>query len=87
MSIVVKPNRTDSYRFTTNDRNSFALRLIRMEIARDNEVLRKYGYTQKRVTVRGRRPNTGYTWSGGIIGGLANATEFDVYVHDRTNRF
>jgi len=59
------------------------LRLIRQEIARDNEVLRKYGHTEKRVVVRGRKPKTGYDWAGNVIGGLANATEFDVYVYDR----
>jgi len=72
------------YRFTTTDRNSFYLRLFRQEIARDNEVLRKYGHTQKRVVVRGRRPTTGYDWAGNVIGGLAAATEFDVYVYDRS---
>lgn len=85
---VVKVNhKSDSYRFTTTDRNSMYLRLLRQEIARDNEVLRKYGHTQKRVVVRGRRPTTGYDYSGNVIGGLATATEFDVYVYDRYPRF
>ena len=75
-----------NYKFTVYERDSFYLRLLRSEIARDNEVLRKYGHTQKRVVVRGRRPNTGYDYSGNVIGGLESATEFDVYVYDRSRR-
>ena len=41
----------------------------------------------KRVRVKGREPiekmnGKGYNWSGDIVGGLANAQRFDVYIHD-----
>jgi len=41
----------------------------------------------KRVAVKGREPiekvnGKGYNWSGDIVGGLANAQRFDVYIYD-----
>lgn len=54
--------------------------------------------TKKRVVVRGRQPiekrevyrrwsNTfsevSYDWAGNIVGGIKNATKFDVYIYDR----
>ena len=84
---VKEDHKSQCYQFTVYERDSFYLQVLRSEIARDNEVLRKYGHTQKRVVVRGRRPTTGYDNSGNVIGGLASATEFDVYVYDRYRRF
>lgn len=81
MSIVFKEGRTDSYRFTVDSLDSPALRVLREAISDMN----RSGNLEYplRVNVRGRRPTTGYTWGGGIIGGLRNATEFDVYVYRR----
>lgn len=49
---------------------------------------------KKRVVIRGRNPATkmtvcgkvnpvSYDWGGNIVGGIANATKYDVYVYDR----
>lgn len=49
---------------------------------------------KKRVVIRGRKPATkmtvcgkvnpvSYDWGGNIVGGIANATKYDVYVYDR----
>jgi len=70
---------------------------IRKTVSTSNKVL-SYTYAPRlRVTVRGRRPieksvfynritgktaYTGYTSGGGIVGGLANASSLDVYIHE-----
>ena len=81
MSIVFKQGRSDSYRFTVYSLDSPTLQTLRDGISKVNKS-GKLKYPLQ-VSVRGRRPTTGYTWGGGIIGGLRNATEFDVYVYRR----
>ena len=55
----------------------------------------KYGHPLRfRLSVKGRKPINkvvnkrtgrlnGYTWGGDVIGGLANAAEYDAYLHQR----
>ena len=79
--LVVKPGRTSAYQFTVTSRDNPQLEAVRNAV----KSLNKLGELRHpmRVSVRGRRPTTGYTFGGAVIGGLDNATEFDVYIHRR----
>lgn len=87
-------NRTDTYvcTLTRSSEDQRHLETIRRTVSISNK-----GKTQKqRVVVRGRRPYrkeaiynsvtrtwsvSGYDYSGNVIGGLENASEFDVYIY------
>jgi len=61
-------------------------------------IINKIGDTKYRVCLRGRKPAykiirhnhalnktrvLSYEYGGGIVGGLANATRYDVYIYER----
>lgn len=93
----VKPYRTPAY-IGTLDPMSVAdmltLETIKKTVSAANRnaqrVYTKYGSSyiaKKRVTIKGRKPiekvnGRGYNVWGDIIGGLANAREYDIYIHD-----
>lgn len=91
----IKPNRSIYYRFTTQDRNDPEIAALKANIALYNK---GNPDNKLRVCLRGRKakvkqkiysPYTSqvfvrsYDHGGNVVGGLDNATEFDVYVYNR----
>ena len=74
--------KSNSY-VTTLDVNS-ATDMNTLEIIKATiQAVNSYNKNKKRVVLRGRKPTTGYTWGGSVIGGIKFATKLDVYIYDR----
>lgn len=99
--MIVKSDRTPAYVCTLDPMSCGDMEHLahmRAAIAASNRtaerVYTKWGSSyvaKQRVTVKGRKPiekvnGRGHTPFGDVIGGLANASEYDVYIHqDRRN--
>jgi hypothetical protein len=68
-------------------------------IKRTIKAVNDWNPKKKRVVIRGRKPAVkkivhnfwtgkcslrGYDWAGNVIGGIKNATMWDIYVYDRS---
>jgi len=81
--MIRKPNHfSSSYIGTVDSLDDQLLSLYRAKISYEN----KYRTRKKRVVLRGRKPKTGYDFGGNVIGGMLNATEWDIYLYDRYER-
>lgn len=82
-----RDNHTSKYYFgSVDDLGDSHLKELRRVISLFNQ--RKYFDKPKRVIVRGRKPlnkinGRSYTYGGNVVGGLSNASVFDVYVVNR----
>ena len=99
--MVVKSGRTPAYVGTLDPMSvadMLTLQTIKRTVSAANRnaqrVYTKSGSSyiaKKRVTIKGRKPiekvnGRGYNVWGDIIGGLINAREYDIYIHeDRRN--